>query len=339
LQDLRAENEKLKGDLAAADLRQLCMLSPGRMLVLDSPAPDDGVQSIHGPSRLSFIMSPRTPLASRVRRCGLANMLDKGRSSALVIYTFDVWRMLMYCRVQHDFGKHETLQCSLQHEHDLAIFHRALMEQQAFIRQLQAKVPRTLDKATCDESTLSELLDEGEQALNVAQQHVEELTLENAELQQHLRQAQEECAALNNLVEAGQHMQEQRQMECAPDRESRLFHELVTQQQPPPKPPTQRSAASERTLQILEIESCSPHERRCNSPCDIGAAALVESDKENVEIRNMEKSVNADRSISHSARKFPLTPNAARKRGVGGGVGGALTPLRKGRVLLQDSPR
>ena len=36
----------------------------------------------------------------RVQRSALENMIGKGRNSTLVIFCFDSWRMLMYCRIQ-----------------------------------------------------------------------------------------------------------------------------------------------------------------------------------------------------------------------------------------------
>ncbi len=36
----------------------------------------------------------------RVQRSALENLIGKGRNSTLVIFCFDSWRMLMYCRIQ-----------------------------------------------------------------------------------------------------------------------------------------------------------------------------------------------------------------------------------------------
>jgi hypothetical protein len=36
----------------------------------------------------------------RVQCSALENMIGKGRNSTLVIFCFDSWRMLMYCRIQ-----------------------------------------------------------------------------------------------------------------------------------------------------------------------------------------------------------------------------------------------
>ena len=67
-------------------------------------------------SQLSLIVSPAiTSPGARVQRRALSNVVRKGRNSALVIYCFDVWRMLMFCRVQHDVDKEEMLRLRREH--------------------------------------------------------------------------------------------------------------------------------------------------------------------------------------------------------------------------------
>ena len=73
-------------------------------------------------------MSPGGDLTSRVRRCALANLMDKGRSSIAVIFCFDAWRMLMYCRVQHELGQEENMMKQLQHESDVALYQQQLQQ-------------------------------------------------------------------------------------------------------------------------------------------------------------------------------------------------------------------
>ena len=73
-------------------------------------------------------MSPGGDLTSRVRRCALANLMDKGRSSIAVIFCFDAWQMLMYCRVQHKLGQEETMMKQLQHESDVALYQQQLQQ-------------------------------------------------------------------------------------------------------------------------------------------------------------------------------------------------------------------
>lgn len=63
---------------------------------------------------------------TRVRRCALANLIYKGRNSSMVIYCFDAWRMLMYCRMQHDLGREEKLIQHMQYEKDIAAYQQQL---------------------------------------------------------------------------------------------------------------------------------------------------------------------------------------------------------------------
>jgi hypothetical protein len=56
----------------------------------------------------------------------LANLLSKGRNSAIVILCFDAWRTLMYCRVTHDLGREAVLIEQLEHERDKAVYQHQL---------------------------------------------------------------------------------------------------------------------------------------------------------------------------------------------------------------------
>lgn len=70
--------------------------------------------------------SPGMDMTSRVKRCALVNALVKGRRSSVVIYCFDAWRMLMYCRMQHDLGREHSLQQQEQHESEKAAYKHQL---------------------------------------------------------------------------------------------------------------------------------------------------------------------------------------------------------------------
>lgn len=83
--------------------------------------------------------SPGGDFTSRVRSRALSNLLHKGRRSSIVIYCFDAWRMLMYCRIQHDLGKEETLRQQLQFVRDISAY-----QQQLEVMSLQQKKEREL---------------------------------------------------------------------------------------------------------------------------------------------------------------------------------------------------
>jgi hypothetical protein len=74
-----------------------------------------------------------------VRSRALSNLLHKGRRSSIVIYCFDAWRMLMYCRIQHDLGKEETLRQQLQFVRDISAY-----QQQLEVMSLQQTKEREL---------------------------------------------------------------------------------------------------------------------------------------------------------------------------------------------------
>ena len=57
-----------------------------------------------------LLASPGDGPAS-VRRYALTRILEKRLSSMLVASSFDLWRMVMYCRVQHELGHSPPLQC------------------------------------------------------------------------------------------------------------------------------------------------------------------------------------------------------------------------------------
>jgi hypothetical protein len=99
----------------AAHLRAHCPPSMTRALSLESPF-------------RARCMSPGGDLTSRVKRCALIDFLDKGRTSSTVIYCFDAWRMLMYCRVQHELGQQETISQQLQHASDVALYQQQMQE-------------------------------------------------------------------------------------------------------------------------------------------------------------------------------------------------------------------
>jgi hypothetical protein len=161
--------------------------------------------------RLASPASPAGETASRVRRCALQNILDKGRSSSLVIFSFDAWRMLMYCRMQFDIGKEERLWETLRHEAEIAAFRSKLEAQEVMLNHLVAQRQQCMikveehdgatsicgaDKLSCDETTLSALLDEGEEAMDAMRLRVEELEEEKAVLAKQLEQTKSECIML-----------------------------------------------------------------------------------------------------------------------------------------------
>jgi hypothetical protein len=239
------ENARLVAELAASrsELARALSLVPSAKTSSNCISPAlDAFTPIPTSSRLSFFASPGWETSSRVQRCVLANILNKGRNSALVIYTFDVWRMLMYCRVQHDLGQKEAHQQRLLHEREMAAYkkeERMLCSQSkpALAHQhdrrsehMPCESSPALDAAkssrivtrffssrcvsdevcgtpvgggnnVCDETSLTELLDAGEQMLQTAERRVEELERDKSELQEELILAQAECARLMSLVE------------------------------------------------------------------------------------------------------------------------------------------
>ncbi len=237
---LREHKKELESKLAASEAKlelelERNSLSPRRSSMASAmptePAPT--CSPVRNRSPLA------SPAAARVRRCVLANMLDRGRHSALVIYTFDVWRMLMYVRMQHDLGKEENVQQQLQHE-------RALQECKAKLRFDREESARheedeglVITDPACEDMTLSALLDAGERELNSAYRRVQELELDcnklrrkNSELERHLQQVQASNVALDRLVDASQELwqeevaQAQVAIESTPARLSRRFREL-----------------------------------------------------------------------------------------------------------------
>lgn len=161
--------------------------------------------------RLASPASPAGETASRVRRCALQNILDKGRSSSLVIFSFDAWRMLMYCRMQFDIGREERLWETLRHEAEIAAFRSKLEAQEVMLNHLVAQRQQCMtkveehdgatsicgaDKPSCDETTLSALLDEGEEEMDAMRLRVEELEEEKADLAKQLEHAKSECIML-----------------------------------------------------------------------------------------------------------------------------------------------
>jgi len=161
--------------------------------------------------RLASPASPAGETASRVRRCALQNILDKGRSSSLVIFSFDAWRMLMYCRMQFDIGREERLWETLRHEAEIAAFRSKLEAQEVMLNHLVAQRQQCMtmveehdgatsicgaDKPSCDETTLSALLDEGEEEMDAMRLRVEELEEEKTDLAKQLEHAKSECIML-----------------------------------------------------------------------------------------------------------------------------------------------
>ena len=291
LQDLQNENLVLRGQLAAShamldrqhdeysklkgQLERLHELEMERRYL--SPRMDTAADASHPratpllamctPARKTAVKlefaSPGQSIATRVRRCVLANMLDKGRHSALVIYTFDIWRMLMYVRMQHDLGREENMRQRLQHEHDLQECKQLALNfaQERAEKDCETRVAAALnvhwriseerlvvtnpqdvaspgDRAG-DEMTLSALLNAGEHAYDAAQKRVEELevdceqlTQEKLELERRLREALEHNDALSQLIDSSQQLYQEEveeaevEIENTPARLQRVFKEL-----------------------------------------------------------------------------------------------------------------
>jgi hypothetical protein len=190
--------------------------------------------------RLSLLASPGDGPAS-VRRYALTKLLEKKLSSILVASTFDLWRMQMYCRVQHEFCQQAIMQMSMHHQelvHSLEAriadwetgrrlyprvepSHQAagdvLYKEPALEGTMQAGAAYALPlrAQTGDESTLSvglsELLDQGEAALNAANDRVRHLETEcitwrlhNLELQKKLDESQAMCFELKTWASSHQ---------------------------------------------------------------------------------------------------------------------------------------
>jgi hypothetical protein len=135
--------------------------------------------------------SPGGDFTSRVRSRALANLLHKGRRSSIVIYCFDAWRMLMYCRIQHDLGKEETLLQQLQFERDISAY-----QQQLEAMSLQQKKEREL------------FLQKQNHEREVFLQMISMLSQTNAQLQT-------SCAQLQALTLRDQTASAANQMPCA----------------------------------------------------------------------------------------------------------------------------
>lgn len=122
----------------------------------------------------------------------------------------------MYCRLQFDLGKEETVEQTLRHESTLAAYRCKLAEEDRHLEDLVRKQRTDRDrvKATQKESAapdtpasngvaLNQLLDEAEQEVDLAHHQervvsrlmdrVEQLELEKALLQEQLLQAQMAC--------------------------------------------------------------------------------------------------------------------------------------------------
>jgi hypothetical protein len=205
-----------------------------------APVAADNTRLLLTRKRLSLLASPGDGPAS-VRRYALAKLLEKRLSSILVASTFDLWRMQMYCRVQHEFCQQAITQMSMHHQelvHSLEAriaewetgrrlyprvepSHQAagdlLYKEPALEGTMQARAPYALPlrAQTGDESTLSvglsELLDQGEAALNAANDRVRDLETEcitwrlhNSELQKKLDESQAMCFELKNWASSHQ---------------------------------------------------------------------------------------------------------------------------------------
>ena len=197
--------------------------------------------------RLSLMASPGDGPAS-VRRYALAKLLEKRLSSILVASTFDLWRMQMYCRVQHEFCQQAIVQMSMHHQELVHSLEAKIAEWETGRRlypRVEPSHPRVepshqaagdilykepalegtmhagaayalpLRAQTGDESTLSvglsELLDQGEAALNAANDRVRHLETEcitwrlhNSELQKKLDESQAMCFELKNWASSHQ---------------------------------------------------------------------------------------------------------------------------------------
>lgn len=276
LQELQDENLVLRGQLAASHakldrqhdeysklkgqlerLHELEMerryLSPRMDAAADASNPRaTPLLAMCSPTRKTSVKlefaSPGQSIATRVRRCVLANMLDKGRHSALVIYTFDIWRMLMYVRMQHDLGREENLRQRLQHEHDLQEYKQLALNsaRERAEKDLEAELVVTNPQDVAspgdragDEMTLSALLNEGEYAYDAARKRVEELevdcdqlTQEKLELERRLREALAHNDALSQLMDSSQQLYQEEveeaevEVENTPARLQRVFKEL-----------------------------------------------------------------------------------------------------------------
>jgi hypothetical protein len=109
----------------------------------------------------------------------------------------------MYCRMQFDIGREERLWETLRHEAEIAAFRSKLEAQEVMLNHLVAQRQQCMtkveehdgatsicgaDKPSCDETTLSALLDEGEEAMDAMRLRVEELEEEKAVLAKQLEQ-------------------------------------------------------------------------------------------------------------------------------------------------------
>ncbi len=200
----------------------LACFSPRTHLALDLYAagplslegPPGTVSSIPGLPQLTDIALARE--TCRVRRCALSHIAGKGRirRMSLLLFCFDAWKMTMYCRLQFDLGKEETVEQTLRHESTLAAYRCKLVEEDRHLEDLVRKQRDDRAKATQKESTapdtpasngvaLSQLLDEAEQEVDLAHHQervvsrlmdrVEQLELEKSLLQEQLLQAQVAC--------------------------------------------------------------------------------------------------------------------------------------------------
>ena len=217
---LRAENARLVSELVEAQRALEHARLKAQLAALRTPGPATAAAA-NPRSQLSLIASPAiTSPGARVQRRALSNVVRKGRNSALVIYCFDVWRMLMFCRVQHDVDKEEMLRLRREHERDVAQLQK-MISARAAIDACNGEIsggelfrdaasPKTADSqavAALMSPTLSALLDAGENAMRAAEaqakaalQRVDELErdklawqAEKAALLQHLHAVQAEA--------------------------------------------------------------------------------------------------------------------------------------------------
>ena len=226
---LRAENARLVSELVEAQRALEHARLKAQLAALRTPGPATAAAA-NPRSQLSLIASPAiTSPGARVQRRALSNVVRKGRNSALVIYCFDVWRMLMFCRVQHDVDKEEILRLRREHERDVAQLQK-MISARAAIDACNGEIsggelfrdaasPKTADSqavAALMSPTLSALLDAGENAMRAAEaqaeaalQRVDELErdklawqAEKAALLQHLHavQAEAEEASLRRVA-------------------------------------------------------------------------------------------------------------------------------------------
>ena len=226
---LRAENARLVSELVEAQRALEHARLKAQLAALRTPGLATAAAA-NPRSQLSLIVSPAiTSPGARVQRRALSNVVRKGRNSALVIYCFDVWRMLMFCRVQHDVDKEEMLRLRREHERDVAQLQK-MISARAAIDACNGEIsggelfrdaasPKTADSqavAALMSPTLSALLDAGENAMRAAEaqaeaalQRVDELErdklawqAEKAALLQHLHavQAEAEEASLRRVA-------------------------------------------------------------------------------------------------------------------------------------------